>query len=61
MALRMFLKSRAEKVGWITDTSNPCSTAAWGKVVGAESIVGNVQEESDWPSGTYSEEQNCKQ
>lgn len=53
----MFLKSKAEKAGWVTDTSNPCSTAAWG----AESIVGNVQEESDWPSGTSSEEQNCKQ
>lgn len=57
----MFLKSKAEKAGWVTDTSNPCSTAAWGKVVGAESIVGNVQGESDWPSGTSSEEQNCKQ
>lgn len=57
----MLLKSKAEKVGRIADSSNPCSTAAWGKAVGAESTVGDVQKESDWPSGTSSEEQNCKQ
>lgn len=51
----MYLKSKAEKVGWITHSSNPCSTAA------TEDIVGGVQEESDWPSGTSSEEQNCNQ
>lgn len=62
MALRMDFKSKAGKVGSGAHTLVTRFRAAWGKAEGAESIVGDVQEDSAWPYGTSSlEKQTCKQ
>lgn len=62
MALRMDFRSKAGKAGRGACTLAARFRAAWGKAVGAESTVGDVQEDSAWPCGTASlEKQTCKQ
>lgn len=61
MTLRMYLKSRLRRWAGITRSSNPVLSSL-GQGGGTDSTVGNVQEESAWPYGTSSlEEQSRKQ